>query len=82
LILLTDGRANVALRSGDPWREAIEIAGELRCAALVVDTENTAQPLHRPVELAEALGAEYITLRDLEDSGKVAITPQRSSAPQ
>jgi magnesium chelatase subunit D len=79
LILLTDGRANVALRNGDPWREAIEIAGGLRCAALVIDTENTAQPLRRSLELAEALGAEYIALESLEDNDNVSITLKRLS---
>ena len=78
LILLTDGRANVALRSGDPWREAIEIASELRCAALVIDTENTAQPLHRSLELAEALAAQYIALEDLEDTGNAITLPRLS----
>lgn len=77
LVLLTDGRANVALGTGDPWREAIEIASGLRCAALVIDTENAAQPLRRSLELAEALGAQYIALEDLGDSDKVAITLQR-----
>jgi magnesium chelatase subunit D len=73
LILLTDGRANVALRMGDPWQEAIEIANELRCAALVIDTENTAQPLGRSLKLAEALRAKYVPLENLEDSELVAI---------
>jgi magnesium chelatase subunit D len=73
LILLTDGRANVALRMGDPWQEAIEIANGLRCAALVIDTENTAQPLRRSIKLAEALRAKYVALENLEDSELVAI---------
>ena len=76
LILLTDGRANVALRTGDPWREALEIANELRCAALVIDTENSAHPLGRSVKLAEALRANYVTLEGLEDSAVIAIAPR------
>jgi magnesium chelatase subunit D len=75
LILLTDGRANVALGSGDPWQEAMEIAGELRCSALVVDTENAAQPLGRPRQLAEALRARYVALETLMESDDLAINP-------
>jgi magnesium chelatase subunit D len=83
LILLTDGRANVALGMGDPWQEAMEIANDLRCAALVIDTENTAQPLRRSLKLAEALHAKYVALENLVDRDKVAITLQQlSSAPQ
>jgi magnesium chelatase subunit D len=83
LILLTDGRANVALRMGDPWQEAMEIANGLRCAALVIDTENTGQPLRRSLKLAEALRAKYVALENLDDRDEVAITLQQlSSAPQ
>jgi magnesium chelatase subunit D len=62
LILLTDGRASLAFGNGDPWREAIEIASGLRFAALVIDTENTAQAPRRSLELAKALGAKYVAL--------------------
>ncbi len=69
LILLTDGRANVALHLADPWQEALEIAGELRCNALVIDTENAAQALGQSRKLADALGARYVTLASLHDPG-------------
>jgi magnesium chelatase subunit D len=71
LILLTDGRANVALGTGDPWQEALEIASRLSCRALVIDTENTAQPLGRSLKLAEALGARYLALGDLQESDRL-----------
>jgi magnesium chelatase subunit D len=80
LILLTDGRANVALGTGDPWQEAIEIASGLRCAALVIDTENAAQPLHRSLKLAEALRGKYVALENLEESELVAIAPSSLAA--
>jgi magnesium chelatase subunit D len=73
LILLTDGRANVALGSGDPWQEALEIASCLGCRALVIDTENAAQPLGRSLKLAEALGARYFALADLQQSDRLLI---------
>ena len=78
LILLTDGRANVPLRTEDPWQEALEIAGHLLCPALVIDTELAAQPLGQSRKLADALGAQYIALENLEDSDSLTIALQRS----
>jgi Mg-chelatase subunit ChlD len=46
----------------------------------VIDTENTAQPLRRSLELAEALGGQYIDLEGLEDSDNVSITLKRLAA--
>ncbi len=65
LILLSDGRANVAMHSGDPWRDALEAASRLRCPAVVIDTEDAAQPLGLSRELAGTLGAKYVALADL-----------------
>lgn len=65
LILLSDGRANVSLCGRDPWAEALEIAGQLRCRALVVDTENPRSPVRRVSELAGVLNASSIDLADL-----------------
>jgi magnesium chelatase subunit D len=73
LILLTDGRANVALRAADPWQEALDVAREMRCSALVIDTENAVQPLGRSHQLADALGARYIALEALLESDDLAI---------
>jgi magnesium chelatase subunit D len=70
LILLTDGHANVASRSDDPWRDALEAADKIRCPALVIDTELNANPTDKGKEIAEALRAEYIKLETLE-SGKI-----------
>jgi magnesium chelatase subunit D len=64
LILLSDGRANVSLRGGDPWQEALESARELHCRALVVDTENPNSPVRRITELADVLSAKSIDLSD------------------
>jgi len=77
LILLTDGRANVALRMGDPWQEAMEIASQLRCPALVIDTENGAQSLGQTRKLAEALRAKYVALENLQDSDDLIIALQQ-----
>jgi magnesium chelatase subunit D len=62
LILLTDGRANVSLRNGDPWLEALDIASQLKARAVVIDTEDSSERVGRPLKLAEALKAEYLRL--------------------
>src|SRR5262249_40968744 len=71
LILLSDGRANVSLRGGDPWQEALGNARQLRCRALVIDTENSAHPIQRASELADELRAASITLTDFRNLDKL-----------
>jgi magnesium chelatase subunit D len=66
LILLTDGRANVAISGSDPWQEALEHARQLTCRALVVDTEGSDHLLRRVSEIADALSALTVSLADLE----------------
>ncbi|TAN71322.1 MAG: VWA domain-containing protein [Methylobacter sp.] len=69
LVLLSDGRANVALRVGnDPWQESLSFAAllaERGVPALVLDTETGYLRLGKARQLAEALGAEYLTLEEL-----------------
>jgi magnesium chelatase subunit D len=77
LILLTDGRANVPLRNGDPWQEALEVASQLHCPALVIDTEIAAQPLGQSRKLADALGARYVGLENLAESEEWGIALQQ-----
>jgi magnesium chelatase subunit D len=66
LIVLSDGRANVAISGGDPWQEALECARQLHCRTLVVDTEDPGYPVRRVSELADALRASSIDLASLE----------------
>jgi magnesium chelatase subunit D len=66
LILLTDGRANVPLGTGDAWHDALDIAGQIKSSILVIDTENSSERLGRSRTLAKALGAEYIQLESPE----------------
>jgi len=73
LILLSDGRANVSLRGGDPWQEALESARELNCRALVVDTASPNSPVRRVSELADALRASSIDLASLEQLDLIDI---------
>ena len=69
LVLLSDGKANVALNDGnDPWQESLRFAGllaELSVPALVLDTETGYLRLGKARQLAEALGAECLTLEEL-----------------
>lgn len=67
LIVLSDGRANVSLRGGNPWAETLEIAGQLRCRSLVIDTETTGCSVRRVAELADTLGASLIELANLSN---------------
>ena len=69
LVLLSDGKANVALRDdGDPWQEALALAEMLAARAvpaLVLDTETGYLRLGRARHLAQALGAECLSLEEL-----------------
>ncbi len=85
-VLLTDGKANVALpdRPGDPWQQALEAAGDLARmgpAALVLDTEDSYVRLGRAREIAAALGAEHLCLDDLTtESLALQVHQRRGSA--
>ncbi len=69
LVLLSDGKANISLNPGsDPWQECIQFAGllgERGIPALVLDTETGYLRLGKARQLAQALGAECLTLEDL-----------------
>ncbi len=69
LVLLSDGKANVALHDGnDPWQESLRFAqllAERGVPSLVLDTETGYLRLGRALQLAQALGAEYLTLEEL-----------------
>jgi magnesium chelatase subunit D len=71
LVLFTDGRANVSAEGGDPWDEALGAGSRLRTAcagAVVIDCESGPIVLGRARMLAQALGAEYVALDDLDDT--------------
>ncbi|MCS6880239.1 MAG: VWA domain-containing protein [Oscillochloridaceae bacterium] len=83
LVLITDGKANVALAPGaDPRAEALRIAGRLalepRLTPIVVDTEAPG-PVRFGLarDLAEALGAVCYTLDDLRAADLIALVQSR-----
>ena len=68
LVLLTDGKANVGIDAGDPWQQSLMLASQVAeraVAALVLDTESGYLRLGRAAMLAQALGAECLTLEQL-----------------
>ena len=84
LVLLTDGKANVALvEGGDPWRETLamaELLAERGVPALVLDTETGYLKLGRAAQLAQALGAECLTLEQLSADNLVLTIRTRLGA--
>jgi magnesium chelatase subunit D len=69
LVLLSDGRANVALpaTAGEPWQQALAAAAELAASAvpaLVLDTDTNFVRLGRAAELARALAAPCLPLEE------------------
>ena len=77
LVLLSDGKANVAINeANDPWQETLnfaELMAERGIPALVLDTETGYLRLGKARQLAQALGAEYLTLEELS-AENLAIT--------
>lgn len=77
LVLLSDGKANVPLSTGgDAWQETLTLAAEIAAAgiaALVLDTETGYVRLGRAARLAQALGAECLTLEALS-ADNLALT--------
>jgi magnesium chelatase subunit D len=69
LVIFTDGRANVSVAGGDPWKESLEACGQLveaTAGVLIVDCEPGPILLGRARQLAAALGAECLSLNTLE----------------
>src|SRR5688500_7990837 len=68
LLIVSDGRANVPLGSGEPAAEVLALAGEIRARgieAVVVDTEAGSMRVGLCRPLSEALGATYLPLEQL-----------------
>jgi len=68
LVLLSDGRGNVALGPDSPLDEAYAVAGIIgndKIPSVVVDTESGYIRLGMVQPVAEAMGAQYLKLEDL-----------------
>jgi magnesium chelatase subunit D len=80
LIILTDGKANVALEAeGDPWAQTLELAARLKNSnvqSLIVNTESNFVNLNRAEELAKVLGAQYVSLHEISEENLLPVIGQ------
>jgi magnesium chelatase subunit D len=76
LIVLTDGRANVPLAGGDPWADALDAAGKLNCASLLVDSSIDGSAAGATEALAAAMRARLIRLDDLSEETLMSVLRQ------
>ncbi len=80
LVLLSDGRGNVALGPDSPLDEAYAAAGiigEDKIPSVVVDTESGFIRLGMVEPVAEAMGAQYLKLEDLRAESLADAVRQR-----
>lgn len=71
LILISDGKANVSLRSDDPFADALTAAEQVRLSgvgAMVLDTENSYIRFGFAKQIAERMDAQYISLDEVTGS--------------
>lgn len=75
LVILTDGRVNVPVKSGPPYPELASLARKIAGCGIrfvVIDTEVGFPRLGRAMTLAGDLGATYYRLEDLSSGGLAA----------
>jgi magnesium chelatase subunit D len=80
LVLVSDGRATAGPDGVDPLVAAREAAADVRrrgVPAVVVDAEDGHTRLGLAAELAEAMGARYLTLAQLSADAVRSFTPRR-----
>ena len=68
LVLVTDGRANKPLWSGDAVEDALKAAALIKAVGIhsvVIDTEKDFISLHIARQVAEAMGADYYKVSEL-----------------
>lgn len=69
LVLLSDGKANVPLTGGgNPWLQTLALCTEIKnkeLPCLLLDTEDDYIRLGKAREMAEAMGANYLSLDEL-----------------
>jgi magnesium chelatase subunit D len=68
VVVLTDGHANVASVSDDPWADALAAAAAIACPSLVIDSEEGPRATGRPRALAQAMRATHARLSDLDET--------------
>lgn len=78
LIVMTDGRANFPLHGNDPWQDALAVAADFTCPALVVDTETSEHPTGQARTLADALRARCVSLDELGTTADLTLELSRT----
>ena len=73
MVIVTDGHANVASRTDDPWADTLTAASAVTCPSLVVDSEEGDQATGRPRSLADALHGTYVRLADLDQMSVLRV---------
>lgn len=71
LILISDGKANIPLRSDDPFGDALSAAEQVRLSGvgtMVLDTENSYIRFGFAKQIAERMDAQYISLDEITGS--------------
>jgi len=80
LIILTDGKANVALEGeGDPWDQTLALAGQLKdmeIQSLVLNTDANFFNLNKAEELAAAMDAQYMSLHEISQENLTPVISQ------
>jgi magnesium chelatase subunit D len=79
VILLTDGRANVPRRSGDPWADALQAANKLNCPSVLVDSSIDSTTVGNMEALASAMRAKLIRLDDLTENSLIQVVQQEQA---
>lgn len=76
LVILSDGKANVALSGGDPWKDTINLAAQLKnmkIPSLVINADIDFLQLGRAEALAECLGGEYISMEQISTENLIPV---------
>lgn len=73
LILLTDGRGNVPLSNGDPWKDALNAAERLHCPSVLIDSSLDSSTTNATNALASAMQARWIRLDELSGETLLSI---------
>ncbi|MBI3966801.1 MAG: putative cobaltochelatase [Chloroflexi bacterium] len=82
LVLVSDGRPNVALAGGDPMVDAKSVGAEIRqrgYPSIVVDSETGQFKLGLAREVCSALGGRYLRLEDLA-AGQLALAVRQAAS--
>lgn len=85
VVLVSDGRGNVTLRSDDAWADALAAASAIRQPALVVDSESRPERRGLAAALAQAMSAAIVRLEDIESEALIRLARDRAdtrAAPQ